>query len=174
NQSYVCISIIEYTVGIQGINQFGQCRFTSCPIERRVIKRFFLIAIELVFKVNLYQIIGDYFGDYIIMRSTKTVVCFKIKRIQPQPYIVFSTYKEILIEKRVATTVILVKINIVVKELCEFFLFLVKVFLYLLLSIRFFCLYFIDSVIVNEFCNNDWFLIFEKVDLFIYTIKAIF
>ena len=69
NQSYVCISIIEYTVGIQGINQFGQCRFTSCPIERRVIKRFFLIAIELVFKVNLYQIIGDYFGDFIIPKN---------------------------------------------------------------------------------------------------------
>jgi hypothetical protein len=63
---------------------------------------------------------------------------------------VFAPNKKILIEKRVATTIILVKINVAVKEFFELVQFFVEELFYLLLSVRLFGFDFINGVIINE------------------------
>src|SRR5690606_9942035 len=86
-------------------------------------------------------------------------------------YIVFSSHKEILVEKGIVTTVILIKINVVIKEFFELTQFFVKKSFYLFLSVRLFGFDFINSVIVNQFGNKGRFLVFEKINFLLLVFK---
>ena len=73
-------------------------------------------VIQPVLQINLYQVIGNYFGNLIIVRSRKAMVCLKIKR-----YLTIVLYhcfhvQKLLINKRIITAVIFVKIKIVLEE----------------------------------------------------------
>ena len=62
----------------------------------------------------------------------------------------FPSNKKVVIEERVIATVILVKINVAVKEFFELVQFFVEELFYLLLSVRLFGFDFINGVIINE------------------------
>src|SRR5690606_40748844 len=74
-------------------------------------------------------------------------------------YIVFSSHKEILVEKGIVTTVILIKINVVIKEFFELTQFFVKKSFYLFLSVRLFGFDFInrsEERRVGKECRSRW------------------
>lgn len=104
----------------------------------------------------------------------------KSGRIRNNMYLTKALYhaspvqKNLFVEVRIIATVILVKLKIVVKESFEFFKFFIKILPYGFCSIRFSSLNFVNGVVVNEFRNYRWFLVFEESDFFFHILKSSF
>src|SRR5690554_1450603 len=102
---------------MQGINQFYYCHFATCPVQ--LLWGFWIVLlvfiVQLVFDINLYQIVGYYLGDLVIMRSRKCEVGLKVTRIQTQLYIMIAPYKHFLIKRSVIGTIVFVKSEIIIK-----------------------------------------------------------
>jgi len=123
---------------------------------------FSTVIIKLVFDINLYQVVGNNFSCFVIVGGRKTMVYFKIKGIQTQLNITLTPYKQLLVYKGIVGSVVFIKFEIVIKEPFKFIQLLIKVFSNWLCSVRFLCFYFINGVIINEFRNNNWLLMFKK------------
>src|SRR5690606_5940718 len=129
---------------------------------------------KLLFDIDLYQIIAYYLGYLVIMRGRKCEVGLKIARVQTQLYIMIAPYKKFIIKRSIIGAVVFIKVEIIVKVPFEFFQLPVEIFFYGFCSIGFLRLYFVNSIIVNEFGKNYWFLMFEKADFLINILKATF
>ena len=68
---YIIVPVVKHVLIMQGINQFYQRHFATCPFQLLLGFRFifFEFVIQLVFDVDLYQIVGYYLGDLVVVRG---------------------------------------------------------------------------------------------------------
>ena len=80
----------------------------------------------------------------------------------------FASQKVFVIEKIIVTIVVLIEVEIIIKEPFKLFQFFLRCFC----SIRLFCFDFVNGIVVNKLRNEGGFFIFEKADFLIDILKT--